>query len=192
MIPRGGVYVVKLIARSALDGLVPVTIGTVTVTNVSLDPVTMIAPFQGQLAKVDALLRAGDGIGFPASNRMESSEGVRILWAGQGRALLIGADAPLGLAGLAALTDQSDAFASAQVQGAGAVDVLARLVPVDLRLAHFPVGQTVRTFVNHMTSSVTRTAPDAFEVMVMRSMGQTLIHELTEAMANLAARNAEA
>lgn len=184
---------VELIARSALDGLVPVTIGTVTVTNVSLDPVTMIAPFQGQLAKVDALLRAGDdGIGFPASNRMESSEGVRILWAGQGRALLIGADAPLGLAGLAALTDQADAFASAQVQGAGAVDVLARLVPVDLRLAHFPVGQTVRTFVNHMTSSVTRTAPDAFEVMVMRSMGQTLIHELTEAMANLAARNAEA
>ena len=181
---------VKLIARTPLDGLTPVTIGTVTVTEVTLDPMTMIAPFKNQLAKVDALLKAGDGVGFPAPNRMESSDGVRILWAGQGRALLIGADAPAGLRGLAALTDQADASACAQISGAGAVDALARLVPVDLRLSYFPVGQTARTFVNHMAASVTRTAPDAFEVMVMRSMGQTLIHELTEAMTNIAARNA--
>lgn len=179
---------VKLIAKSALDGLVPVTVGTVTVTEVTLDPMTMIAPFKGQLERVDALLRDGDGIGFPEPNRMEMSEGVRILWAGQGRALLIGAEAPAALDGLAAMTDQADSVACVQMSGAGAVDVLARLVPMDLRLASFPPGQTARTLVNHMTASVTRTGSDAFEIMVMRSMGKTLIHELTEAMTHMDAR----
>jgi heterotetrameric sarcosine oxidase gamma subunit len=180
--------VVKLIARTPLEGLTPFTIGTVTVTEVTMDPMTMIAPFKGQLAKVDALLRAGDGLGFPAPNRMETSEGVRILWAGLGRALLIGVEPPASLRGLAALTDQADAFAAVAVSGAGAVDVLARLVPVDLRPAHFPMGRTARTMVNHMSASVTRTSPEMLEVMVMRSMGQTLIHELGEAIKGVALR----
>ncbi len=179
---------VKLIARSALDGLVPVSTGTVTMTEVILDPMTLIAPFKGQLQRVDAVLRAGDGLGFPAPNRMEVSDDIRILWAGQGRALLIGADAPAGLNGLAALTDQADSYACARVSGADASDVLARLVPVDLRLPQFAVGHTVRTFVNHMMGSVTRVSADAFEVMVMRSMGRTLVHELAEAMTAVDAR----
>ena len=179
---------VKLIEQTPLHGLLPLTIGTVTLTEVVLDPMTMIAPFKGQMDAVNAVLQGGDGISFPAPGRMEIADDVRMIWAGQGRALLIGADAPAGLNGLAAMTDQADANACALIDGAGTVDVLARLVPMDLRLAQFPLGQTARTFVNHMMASVTRVNDTGFEVMVMRSMGQTLVHELTDAMQAVAAR----
>ena len=43
------------------------------------------------------------------------------------------------------MTDQSDGWTVLALSGAAAVDVLARLVPVDLRLAAFPVGGALRT-----------------------------------------------
>ena len=59
---------------------------------------------------------------------------------------------------------------------------LMRLVPVDLRDSAFPVGRCIRAPLNHMQAILTRTAPDAFEVMVFRSMGRTAWGELAEAL----------
>lgn len=92
------------------------------------------------------------------------------------------------LSGLAAVTEQADAWAVLHLTGPSVVDVLARLVPIDLRPATFKKGHTARTLVGHMTASITRVNGDTFEVMVMRSMADTLAHELSEAAKGVAAR----
>ncbi len=100
----------------------------------------------------------------------------------------IAPDASLGQH--AAVVDQSDAWCAVSLSGGTAEDVLARLVPVDLRRAQFKRGHTVRTQVGHMMTSVTRTGPDSFMILVFRSMAVTLIHELKQAMQFVAARRA--
>ena len=160
-----------LIARTPLADLLPLTVGTVTMTEVVHDRLTLIAPFRGREVP-----------GFPAPNRTTRN----MIWVGQGQALCIGAPPDIGDA--AALTDQSDAFAIAAIAGDAVEQVLARLVPLDLRLPGFAVGHTARTLLGHMTASVTRRGDRAFEVMVMRSMARTLVHDLTRAATGVALR----
>ncbi|MFZ3581164.1 sarcosine oxidase subunit gamma [Loktanella sp. DJP18] len=161
----------ELIARTPLAGLLPVTIGTVTMTEVVPDRLTLIAPFRGQQVA-----------GFPTPGRTTDT----MIWVGQGQALALG-DAP-DVGDVAAITDQTDAFATLRIAGAGVEDVLARLVPIDLRASAFAIGHTARTLLGHMIASVTRRGDDAFEVMVMRSMAQTLVHDLTRAAQGVALR----
>ena len=183
----GGACVAKLIATAACSGLLPRTIGDVILTEVALGPVTSIAPFAGQ---TDAVTRAllVEGLHFPSAGETVTSGRARLIWVGQGRALLCGVEPPVALTPLAAVTDQSDANAVVQIDGAAAIAVLARLVPVDLRDAAFVTGQTRRTMLGHMMASVTKTGPATFEVMVMRSMAGTLVHDLTEAAIGVEAR----
>ena len=89
----------------------------------------------------------------------------------------------------AAQTDQTGANAVLRVEGPAVEAVLARLVPLDLRATAFPVGQTARTMVAHMMASVTRVGDAAFEVMVMRSMARTLVHDIEGAAKAVAARD---
>jgi sarcosine oxidase subunit gamma len=58
----------------------------------------------------------------------------------------------------------------------------------DLRAATFEPGHTAKTLLGHMTASVTRTGANAFEIMVFRSMAETLVEELTRAANAVAAR----
>jgi heterotetrameric sarcosine oxidase gamma subunit len=74
------------------------------------------------------------------------------------------------------------------IEGAGAEATLARLVPVDLRERFLAQGRTVRTLLGHMAVSITRVGPMEFEVMAMRSMARTLVHELAEAAIGVEAR----
>ncbi len=177
----------RLIASTPCAGLLPRTIGAVTLTEVMLGPVTSVAPFRDKSEAVTAAL-AVEGLRFPTPGETLTSGPARIIWAGHGRALLCGVEPPLALSALAALTDQTDASATVRIDGDQAQAVLARLVPVDLRQQIFPEGATARTIVGHMTASVTRVGPLAFEVMVMRSMAATLVHELSEAAIGVAAR----
>ncbi len=165
---------VKLVALGAFEGVTLGAVGGVVLSEVDVAGAVSVAPLAGQEAAVDAALRAV-GLGFPAPGQVVGSGDRRAIWAGRGRALVIGG-VP-GLDGLAAVTEQGDGIAALVVQGATVEAVLARLVPMDLRLRAFPVGATARTFVNHMTAQVTRVAEDAVEVMVMRSMARTLVHE---------------
>jgi sarcosine oxidase subunit gamma len=103
-------------------------------------------------------------------------------------ALLIGTEAPAALAAEAALTDQTGAFAIVELQGRAIDQALARLVPLDLRLSAFPVHTTHRTLIGHMPGSVTRMAEDRIELAVMRSMADTLIHDLTRVIRVWSAR----
>jgi sarcosine oxidase subunit gamma len=178
------------LAQSPCEGLLPITRGGVTLSELALGPVTSVAPFRGQGAAVSALLKKTLGLSFPEAGQTATSGQARIVWSGRGRTLLIGVEAPEGLADLAALTNQSDAQAVVQIEGAGVEAVLARLVPVDLRIEAFPTGATARTLLGHLTVSVTRTGKIRFEIMAFRSMAQTLVHDLDRAMTHIAGRAA--
>ena len=173
-----------LLAKSPMADLVPLTIGTVTLEETDLGRLTSIAPFKGQAdAVADRLGRA-----LPAPNRATGKDGDRLIWFGREIYLLAGPAPEPDLADHAAVTDQSDAWACAMLGGAGAEDVLARLVPIYLRAAHFKRGHTARTELAHMHASITRVGTDRFLILVFRSMARTLHHDLKIAMESVAAR----
>lgn len=176
----------SLIAKSPLEGTWPVTHGALTLAEVEPGRITSVsAPKVGRdlAAGLKAL-----GVSFPQPNRMTGEGAVRMVWTGLGQAFLLGGD-PAGLSG-AAMTDQSNGWACLRLEGAGADQALMRLVPLDLRLAAFPVGAAARTPLNHMQMILMRPAPDVFDIMVFRSMAKSAWHEVEEAMKRLAARAA--
>lgn len=180
---------VDLIAKTACDGLLPVTIGTVTLTELSADSVTSVAAFKGQANATSEALENADGAAMPAANRSTGNAKLRAIWVGPDQAFYIGAPLKAGLNGIASTTDQSDAWAIVKLEGDHAADTLARLTPIDLRPSEFKRGHTAKTDLMHMSASITKTGTNAFEIMVFRSMAKTLVHDLTTAMASMAARD---
>ena len=170
----------NLIALTPAEGLLPLTIGDVTLTEVAPATLTSVAPFKGQKKAVSDALKAQVGAGLSAINRRSGA----VTWFGHGVWLVSGAVALDG----AAVTDQSDAWTVVEVKGPGAEDVLARLVPIDLRVSVFKKNHTAKTMLAHMSITITRTGPDAFEIIAMRSMAKTLVHDLEVAMRGVAAR----
>jgi heterotetrameric sarcosine oxidase gamma subunit len=175
-----------LIAKSPLDGHAPLTFGGVTLAEVGVGPITSVAVHRDGAKTVAKALKPL-GLTFPAPNSFAEAKDARIVWTGRDQAFLIGVAAP-NLPG-AAVTDQSDGWAVLGLRGVGAVDTLARLVPLDLRLPAFPVGKAARTQVNHMNAILLRTGDYDFEIMVFRSMAATAWHEVAAAMQVLAARS---
>lgn len=151
-------------------------------------PLTALAPYRGQAEALSAALQTAYGMAMPAPNRMTGTQGADALWFGRDMALLVGPVPDASLAAYAALTDQSDAWAVVDLTGPCADEVLARLVPIDLRPQVFQTGHTARTLLNHMSASVTRTGPERFRLMVFRSMVKTLFRELHHAMIGVSAR----
>lgn len=176
-----------LIAKSALAGHASLTRADTTLAEGTAGPITSIAPYPGRKPQVGALL-APLGLSFPEPNTVVAHGAARLLWTGREMAFLIGADAPPTLADHAALTDQTDGWAILTLTGPMAEAALMRPVPLDLRLPAFPMGRTTRAPLNHMQAILTRTAPEAFEVMVFRSMARTAWAELAEALEVLEAR----
>jgi len=178
----------SLIETTACEGLLPVATQDVTLGELPFACITSVAPFDGQQDAVAAALKAL-GLGWPGPGQSVRAGGSACLWTGRGQAFVIGA-APEGLAGIAALTDQSDGWARMQLDGPGAEAVLARLVALDLRPAAFPEGAVARTGLNHIPSVILREGPGAFQIMVFRSMAGSAIEELQRAMKAVAARAA--
>jgi heterotetrameric sarcosine oxidase gamma subunit len=174
----------ELIAKSALEGR-SLTIGTVTLAEIDVGPITSIAVLPGGAKAVGKGLRTL-GLAMPDPNRFAEKKGARIVWTGRDQAFLIGVEPP-AFEG-AAVTDQSDGWTVLAVGGAGVVDALARLVPMDLRLGVFPVGQAVRTQLNHMNVVIQRVGDHALEILCFRSMARTAWHEIEAAMQMVAAR----
>ncbi len=177
----------ELIAKSALEGQGALTLSGVTLAEASVGPVTSIAIYPGGAKAVAKALKPM-GLTFPEPNFWAAKGAARIVWTGRDQAFLLGVAAP-EVEG-AALTDQSGGWAVLTVSGPGAVEALMRLVPVDLRLAAFPVGRAVRAPLNHMNMVLIRTADHAFDLMVFRSMARTAWHEIAAAMQAMEARAA--
>lgn len=178
----------QLAAKSPCEGLLPLTIGDVTLTEDMPAAMTLIAPYKGRKDALSKALNAAHGMAFPAPNRATGKVGGRAIWFGRAQALLIGPAADPSLAAHAALTDLSDGWAVVRLEGDQAENVLARLIPIDLRATVFKRGHTARTEIKHMMGSITRIGPKAFQIMVFRSFSETLIHDLKRAMEAVAAR----
>jgi sarcosine oxidase subunit gamma len=161
----------------------PAARGQATLALADLGTMTSIAPFPGQEAAVSAAL-TGLGLTFPAPNAVVAAQGARIVWTGRAQAFLIGAEAP-DLAGLAATTDQSDGWVALSLTGTAAADVLARLVPLDLRA--MAVGRAARSALGHMPLILWREEA-GFILMTFRSMARTAWHEVLVAMEGVEAR----
>jgi heterotetrameric sarcosine oxidase gamma subunit len=174
----------ELIAKSALEGRT-LTAGTVALAEVETGLITSVAVLPGGAKAVAKGLKAL-GLSMPEPNTFAEKKGARIVWTGRDQAFLMGV-APPALEG-AAVTDQSDGWAVLSVSGAGVSEVLARWVPIDLRLAVFPVGHVVRTQLNHMNVVILRVGDHAVEILVFRSMARTAWHEIETAMHMVAAR----
>lgn len=170
---------VELKAKSPCAGLLPVTHGGVTMRERARTKVTSVSPNKGMEASVAHTLDAALGVStMPSAGRSNGP----VLWVGQGQYFVLDAELPQINA---AVTDQSDAWATVALEGEGALDVLARLCPLDL--AQMDEGDVARSLVGHMACILIRRA-DGFEIMAFRSMASTLWHELEGAMRSVAAR----
>jgi sarcosine oxidase subunit gamma len=177
-----------LVEVTPCAGLVPVTAGALRLSEVEPGRMTALALYKGQAAALDRALAEAHGLGWPAPGRVIAGEGGAVQWFGLDLALLIGPAPDATLADHAALSDQSDAWAVLRLEGPGAEAVMARLTPLDLRAGRFGTGATARSDVAHMAGAVTRAGGDAYQIMVARSMGASLVHEVTLAMRRVAVR----
>ncbi len=175
----------SLVEMTPCRGMAPKTIGAVTLSEVLPGAITSLSPLKGASLEV---LKQTHGMAFPAPNRATGKATARAVWTGRGQAMLIGPDPDAKLAQAFAMTDQSDAWAVLRLDGAGWREILARLTPLDLREGVFKRGHTARSQLGHMNMSLTRTGAEVVEIMVFRSMAETAVHELTQAMTGVAAR----
>jgi len=183
-----GAPVADLIAKSPAHGLTPVEMGGVTLTEAPMGPIWALMPYRGRAAALSKALEKAHGVNLPERGTMQEGAGARIAWSGLDQAFLMGVVPDGRLAGYAALTDQSDAWAHLVLEGAAARDVLARWVPVDLSPAACPPGSARRTLLGHMSALILHPGGDRFDTLVFRSMAATAVHELTRAMRAVTAR----
>lgn len=176
----------KLLAKSPCGSLLPLNVADCTLQELSPLAITSVAPLRGQEKQVSAALKTAHGLTFPAPGRATGKDGCRCIWFGQNQAFLVG-PVPKSIKG-AAQSDQSDGWAVMRLTGQNAEAVLARLAPVDLNVAVFKRGHTVRTLLNHMAASITRTGTQTFDIMVFRSMAHTAVHEFRVAMVSVGAQ----
>lgn len=170
-------------------GIDPVTIGAVTLSEAPFAPIWAIMPYRGKTASLSKAMEKAHGVGFPAPNEMTGQDGVHCAFSGLDQAVLIGMVPDARLSAHAALTDQSDAWTHLVLEGDDVAAVLARLVPVDLSPAAFPVGSARRSSLGHMAALFLRRKATRFDILVFRSMAKTAVHEVERAMKGVAARH---
>jgi sarcosine oxidase subunit gamma len=115
----------------------------------------------------------------------------RVSWAGSGQWLVEGlgpGEVADWLTGLAAVSDQTDAWAGTRLSGAAAREMLARLVPIDLIPEAFPPGTAARTLLRHVPLLLIAREEGAFELLVPRSYARTAVSDLVRAMRLVAGR----
>lgn len=174
----------KLTPKTPFDGLLPISHGSLTLSEARYDTITWVAPAKGKDAAVSKALEKQIGAAFPEPGKINGAA----VWTGPRQAMVLGKTLK-PITG-AALSDQSSAWACCVLDGPQAKNVLARLLPIDLRDTAFAVGDTARTLLGHMNCVVIRRSADRFEVMVFRSMAASAAHEMQRAMVMVAAREA--
>lgn len=180
---------VELVAQSPLEKVLPIDVGGTSLTEATPANITSIMPHKGKDKALGAALKKAHDLALPAVGRTSGKADLRMIWTGGGQYMLVG-DKPAAraLARVASLTDQTDGWAVMSLGGPSAADVLARLCPLDLRASVFKRGHTARTEVAHMMAVVTRMT-NGFEIMVMRSFAQTMVHHTKRAMESVAAQD---
>jgi sarcosine oxidase subunit gamma len=126
-----------------------------------------------------AMLEESIGLQLPATPRRVAHGGATYIWNGPNAWLVFGDDAlPRKAAGLGAVTDQSDGLFLFFVTGPHAVQILKKLVPVDV--ASFAPDEAAITIAAHIGVRMWREA-DGFVLACFRSFAVALHHALEDA-----------
>ncbi|MEM8850313.1 MAG: sarcosine oxidase subunit gamma [Pseudomonadota bacterium] len=174
----------NLLPRTPAQDLVPVTHGTVTLSEIVPEAITSLAALDGAVTSLAAL---GDAMAIlPNPNRSTKLGETDFLWSGRNQALALG-PAPASAAGIA-MTDQSDAFAVLHLSGTDADAVLARLTP--LNLDEIEPSHVARSLLGHMNTLFHRVDPRTWQLLLFRSMAAHAVHDIDRAMRAVAARAA--
>ena len=171
---------IDLKAKSAAEGLLPVTIGGLSLAEVPPRAIYSIAPFKG--ADVSDALQKAVGLGLPEVGKSQANGAVEIAWVARGQYFLFGAMPPKLNA---AITDQSDGWCAVHLAGGEVVEVMARLCPVDVNA--MSDGDVLRSLVGEMSAIILRRR-EGFDIMVFRAFAKTLVHEMREAMVSVNAQ----
>lgn len=171
---------IDLVAKSAAEGLLPLNVGAMSLSEIAAREMHSIAPFKA--GGVSEVLEKAVGIGLPRVGGSIAKGKVQVLWVARGQYLLIGAQPPELSA---ALTDQSDAWCAVKLSGRDAQDVMARLCPVEV--AAMGEGDVARSLIGHMSAIIVKRV-DGFEIMVFRAFAKTLVHEVHAVMVSLQAQ----
>jgi heterotetrameric sarcosine oxidase gamma subunit len=178
--------VAELKAQNPFADLLPMKIGGVSVDARGLGHLTVLGDLGNRAALAEALEQA-HGLTLPEPLRSTENGVARCIWFGRNEVLLIGPPPDAALVKAAAVVDVSDGWAAVQLSGAEAEEVLARLVPVDVRASVFERGHTLRSQLREIPVSLTR-SEGGFLLLVPRSMAATGVQELRRAMEAVASR----
>ena len=180
-----------LVAKYPANASLPIAVEGVTLSLSTPAFITSIAPYKGQSPTLSTLLKKTYKMALPVTGTTDQADDNRLLWFGHNQYLLISQSPPEpGIAKLAAMTDQSDAWTVLLLEGPLAAAALAHHCPLDLRPSHFDLGKTARAPVAHLPSVVTP-VNGGFEVMFMQSLVRTGIHHLHQAMRSVSAQQAD-
>lgn len=94
----------------------------------------------------------------------------------------------LGKSGLdkcAYITDQSDSWATLQIDGASATLALERMCPIDLHTTVFGIGQVTRTSMEHLAVIILREADNRYLLMSPTSSANSFQHAVETSLRNV-------
>ncbi|WP_018237297.1 sarcosine oxidase subunit gamma family protein [Ensifer sp. BR816] len=74
--------------------------------------------------------------------------------------------------------DQSHGRVRIRIEGKMASRALSKGTAVDLDPSAFPIGQSAVTLIGHIAAHLTRVAPEAFEIIVLRGFAESLWDDL--------------
>ena len=177
----------KLVAKSPAEGLVPLSVGTIELNEVVPAAITSIACYQGHADALSAALKEHHGMTLPKTGQATGRAGARAIWAGPS-VFLVGPEPHADLLNHAAIVDQSDSWCVLNLKGADVEAVLARLSSVDMRSKALKKGQVVRSQLQHMNAIYHRVSDDSFDIYAFRSMAKTMVHDIDRAMRYIASR----
>jgi len=152
-----------------------------TITEPQPRSITALTAFRDHPAFL-AALQAECGLPPPTTPGFIRAENLTLSCLAPGRYLATAechANLPLrfaALSALAAITDQSDQWHTLILTGP--VDALARLVPINLAPASFPIGGLALTRAGHLNIRLWHVAEATYEIATSRSYAADLSHAL--------------
>ena len=178
-------------ARSAFAGAKAPSGAPVTLDVIDGLMIAHISALKGQKAALQAKMREAYGLELPVTPTVAEGRSLSALWAGPGQWLVIAPaegrsdleqELAKGLAGHAAVTDQTDSRAIIRVSGPKAASVLATGLPIDLHPRAFGPNSVAITHAAHIGVVVWRGAAEqSFHVACSRSFAGSFWDWLSDA-----------
>ena len=169
----------------------PAEIGGLRLEAVALRRVILVAPFKGQVMAVADVLHPRIGLVLPPVGQVAESGKTSAFWFRRGQWLVFGEsglmrETCVALAGMAAVTDMSDAVGKLRLTGGVATGALGRLCALDLE--KMVPGSVAQSALADIPASV-MAIDGGFDLLVPRSFAGSVVRRLQVAMRSTVSRS---